>query len=54
MWRANGLINGSALLSFDCDLRQFPGRNNYDTIFLIRESAPTPASSPHVFAWRVP
>jgi len=46
--------HGSAPLSFDCGLRQFPPRNNHDTIFLITTSTPSRTPSPQVCPRRPP
>ena len=46
--------NGSAPLSFDYGLRQFPPCHNHDTIFLIPIPARARTPSPHVCLGRLP
>jgi hypothetical protein len=43
--------NGSAPLSFDYGLRQFPPCHNHDTIFLIPIPARARTPSPHTCVW---
>ena len=55
MRRADGPDRAAQLpLNFDYGLRQFPPRNNDDTIFLITIPARARTPSPHVCPRRLP